>query len=319
MTLKPSRRLHVVKRLVIDGNDPGVGVFVARGFIARLLGWHALRVSGAGAALWLPRCSVVHGLWLRAPLDLSFVDERGQVLARRLLRPGQLAAGPRGTVAVLESTPGLPAFKRLRPGSRLELGAAAVEFMLAVVLLLAPLAVASFELLQLAVSRQLLQAAAFDAVRATATANGDLGLLRRVLARGLVPLHGAPSGDADAGSIAVAYARALAEVQRPDLTEIAVLAPTRAVFDAHGVAVGDDQRIANFGRERVAANLLDIEITYCRALVIPGADLLFRAALAPTSLRAARCLPAGRMPITVRATTIMQSDASAQALGMARQ
>ena len=196
-------------------------------------------------------------------------------------------------------------------------GAAAVEFMLAAVLLLAPLAVASFELLQLAISRQLLQAALADGVRAAATAHGDLDLLRRVVARGLLPLHGAPRETTTRPELATAYLRSLAEVQRPDLTQLAVRSPSRADFRREGLALGDDRRIPNDGTASVGANTLDVHVVYCRALVIPASDLLFRAVFAalPTG-PAARCLQQGRMPIAAGASTVMQSDASARALGL---
>lgn len=197
-------------------------------------------------------------------------------------------------------------------------GAAAVEVLLALTLLLAPLSVAAFELLQLAVSRQLLQVALFDGVRAAATARGDMELLRRVVARGLLPLHGAPATSrGDRAAALQAYGRALAEVSRPDLTRIDIRSPSRRDFDVHGFDLDGDRRIPNEGAERVAANVLDVRVVHCRALVVPAADLLFRAALgAFASADMARCLAQGRMPIAAQATTLMQSDASARAMGV---
>ena len=206
-------------------------------------------------------------------------------------------------------------------------GAAAVELLLAFVLVLLPLLGAIFELAQLGVSRQLLQAAVFDAARAAAVEQGDRDVLVRTLARGLVPLHGAAAGVAPG----IAFARALVELRRPDLTRVEFRSPVRAAFDDFAVAANGDRWLPNAGAEllpgrgarsglRLAeANDLVVVVSYCRRLVVPLLDRTIAAVARPwVSTRARHCLAQGRVPIVVEAATVMQSPASEARMGLRR-
>jgi hypothetical protein len=203
-------------------------------------------------------------------------------------------------------------------------GAATIESMLVLALVLLPLLGALFELTQLGVARQLLQAAAFDATRAAAVAQGDREVLLRVLARGLVPLHGRASGTPPA----TAFARALVEAQRPDLTRIEFVSPTRAAFDDHAVPVGGDRWLPNAGSDLVAgrgarsglslaeANGLVVRVRYCQRLVVPLLDRMIAGVWQRYGSPEARgCLLQRRIPIVVEAMTVMQSPASAARMG----
>lgn len=203
-------------------------------------------------------------------------------------------------------------------------GTATIEFLLAVGLGLMPILGALFELSQLGTSRQVLQVAAFDAVRAAAVAQADRSIMTRALARGVVPLFALRAESAPA-----AYGRALLAMSRPDLTRIDILRPTRAAFDDFAVGVPDDRLLPNAGTALIArrgassglslaqANDLIVEIRYCRQLVVPLLDRLLVAIWAPLATPDARvCLAQRRVPLVVRAATVMQSPVSARRSGI---
>lgn len=203
--------------------------------------------------------------------------------------------------------------------SRRSHGAASVEALLAFSLVLLPLLGAVFELAQLGVARQLLQAAAFDAARAAAVAQGDRDVFARALARGLVPLYGVGAGVAPG----TAFGRALVEVLRPDLTQLEIRSPTPAAFDDFAVARAGDRWLPNAGAGLIAgrgarsglslaeANELAVVVRYCRRLVVPLLDrLIATVAQAFASPRFRTCLAQSRLPIVVEAITVMQSPAS---------
>jgi hypothetical protein len=202
-------------------------------------------------------------------------------------------------------------------------GAAAIEFLLAVGILLLPLLAALFEFAHLGISRQVLQVAAFDAVRAAAVTQGDRGVFTRVLARGVVPLFGL-----QADSAATAYGRALVELQRPDVTHIEVRSPSRAAFADFAVPGASDRVLPNAGTALIAgrgarsggtlaqANVLDVRVRHCRRLVVPLMDRLLVAGWgAFASPETLLCLRQRRVPIVVRAVTVMQTPASESRLG----
>jgi hypothetical protein len=89
------RRLPVV---TVRGRE----VRVARGPRARLLGLAHLDREEAGSGLLIPRCSSVHTVGMRFPLDLYFLDRDGETVAvRRGVLPRRLAFCGRAE-AVLE-------------------------------------------------------------------------------------------------------------------------------------------------------------------------------------------------------------------------
>lgn len=114
---------HASCPLCLDGCDLGLHLLVARGFLARLLGWHALPVGGGWVGLWLDRCSAVHGAGLREPLRVWFIGKDGSVLEGTLLKPGRFAIGPRGTRAVLEARTDAEVLDAISVGRQITLGA----------------------------------------------------------------------------------------------------------------------------------------------------------------------------------------------------
>lgn len=69
---------------------------------ARLLGLAWLDRGDALPGLLIPRCASVHTFWMRFPLDLYFLDRRGNLLATRLAVPPRRFVFQQGAEMVLE-------------------------------------------------------------------------------------------------------------------------------------------------------------------------------------------------------------------------
>ena len=95
-------RLRRLPRAVVCGLE----VPIAVGVTARTLGLAGLDRDAAGPGLLLPRCSSVHAFWMRFPLDLVFLDERGEVLDEQLSVPPRRLRSQRAAKAVLERPAG---------------------------------------------------------------------------------------------------------------------------------------------------------------------------------------------------------------------
>lgn len=179
-------------------------------------------------------------------------------------------------------------------------GAATVEFYLVALLAMLPLTLAILELGALFVAHHSLKHATFLAARAGALHHGDVGTMRRYLAKGLAPLFTQDRpGDGGAGPTILgieAYGRALAEVLRPDLTRIEILNPTRMSFEDFERLQGGVRQIPNdnlrYRRESgprseqtiQEANLLSIRVHYCRRLIFPLIDRLITTTLRQLTL-----------------------------------
>ncbi len=182
-------------------------------------------------------------------------------------------------------------------------GAASVEFVLAMMLMLLPALFAALELGQLAVTRHLLDLATFEAARtaslhaaaapATEPLHIDEAGLRAAVARGLVSLFGAtrPADDAQLGSAMTALVRARLELARPDLAQLTMLAHTH--------------HPPGSGRARLAA--LDLTVRYCRRLVFPLTDWALRLSVSAGTFSAfdRGCLVRGRWPIEARSRIVL--------------
>ena len=86
------------------------------------LGWSGCNSAASclsNSGLLLVPCNSVHTCFVRFPVDVVFLDDRGCVLAvRHNLRPWRLAFGPRKSHAVLEMPAGTT---ELQPGEALRL------------------------------------------------------------------------------------------------------------------------------------------------------------------------------------------------------
>ena len=92
---------------------------IADSFGSRLVGLQFRRKLPAEAGVLLVPCNSVHTCFVRFPIDVVFLDDRGSVLAvRRNVRPWRMAVGPRKSHAALEMNAGSA---ELQPGEALRL------------------------------------------------------------------------------------------------------------------------------------------------------------------------------------------------------
>lgn len=96
-------------RVAVRNSARGVeltpGAIVADTAWTRMVG--LLGRAGAGDGAWIEPCAQVHTLFMRAPIDLVFVDRDDRVLhVTPGLRPWRLSRWVRGARAVLELAAG---------------------------------------------------------------------------------------------------------------------------------------------------------------------------------------------------------------------
>lgn len=214
---------------------------------------------------------------------------------------------------------------RPRPARHLR-GAALVEFAVIATLALIPLVMFVLQLGLLYSARHTLNHATFLAARAGAVENGSRRTMERYLAKGLSPLYVRSAGDLSARDVAAvgarAYASALLDARRPDLTRLRILNPTSASFRdferlRDGVrTIPNDALRYRSGAPGTAseqtlleANLLRIEVDYCYRLLFPVIDRLLTTTLRrfdPDPFRQG-CYAATRLPIRAHALVQMQS------------
>jgi hypothetical protein len=210
--------------------------------------------------------------------------------------------------------------------SRRPRGSATVETVLAAALVLLPLSFAVVEFALLAVARNALNHATFEAARAGSLTGVDSAAMRLALARGLVPLFAAGSGAVtDAAAVLRALGRAIAEVARPDLVQLQIQNPTAAAFEDFATDVDGVRAIPHHGleyrnpwgpRSRQTlrdANVLAIRVRYCRQLYMPIISTLLprwltRLDASPADLV---CYLQDRLPIEAYAVVQMQSPTPA--------
>lgn len=74
---------------------------MARSLLDRTIG--LIGHDQTASFLLIPRCSAVHTWFMRAPIDIVFVDEAGLVVSvRESVRPWRIQVGPSTATAVLE-------------------------------------------------------------------------------------------------------------------------------------------------------------------------------------------------------------------------
>lgn len=173
-------------------------------------------------------------------------------------------------------------------------GVASVEFVVAVLVVL-PLVLAIIEFAQLAVARHALNHGVFEAARAAAVQDGSAEVLRRELARAMMPLFapaapGAGTPGAESGARGMAIAAA--EFLRPDLAAITLLGP--GSLSSPSAPAG--------------APVLVVRVRYCRELLFTWHARLWSASAGP-SVFDLGCRSRGRVPIETLAAVHMQPAA----------
>ncbi len=200
-------------------------------------------------------------------------------------------------------------------------GATIIEFTLALALGVLPMVLGIVQVAMLLAARNTVNLAAFMAARQGAVSGAEPGAMARELARGLVPLYVPASrgGVTAADAVAAAYAAALLDVTTLD--SLVVHNPTRSQLTRFGEMRSGRRVIPNDYIEHRTqavqdANVLTISVVHCQPLVVPLVGPALAEALRFLNLdpRQLPCLAAGRAPILVRASVVMQSDVQGDAL-----
>src|SRR6478736_711316 len=213
----------------------------------------------------------------------------------------------------------------LRTGITRMRGATMVEFHIVTLFAMLPLCMGLLQAALLATQNHHVDHAAFMAARAGATAGGSAESMREEFARVMTPLFVTAGDPLEEGNVSIrvvaAYAGALQDFMA--YGSMRILAPDPATQrdfseqrDGIKVIPNDslEHRSQATGRESgitvQAANVLRVEFTYCRPLIVPFARHMLIGLLRyldgdPVH---ARCYLAGRAPIVSVGTAPMQSD-----------
>ena len=85
----------------------------ARSFLQRTVGLIGRTELGSTDGLWFDRCSSIHTLFMRTPIDVVFIDRNNRVLqVSPNVQPWRLYVGCRGASSIVELAPG--SIERLR-------------------------------------------------------------------------------------------------------------------------------------------------------------------------------------------------------------
>lgn len=204
-------------------------------------------------------------------------------------------------------------------------GVALVEFYVVALFALLPLCLGGLQLALLMAENHHLDHAAFLAARQASMAQGDLDTARRTLARAATVLHVDTSTELDAGNaaqrVARAYAAAWADQAR--FSRVRLLAPDAAAQADFAILRGGvrvipndslEYRSASLGRRSgislQQANLLRLEVQWCRPLIVPFARQLLLGILRSIDRDPWRqtCYAQDRVPIRSEGSSPMQSD-----------
>jgi hypothetical protein len=210
-------------------------------------------------------------------------------------------------------------------GARRIHGAATIEFQIVALFALLPLCLGMLQLALLLADNHHIDFAAFHAVRRAAMEQGNLHAARRAFAQASSVLFVDAGEELDAGNItgraAAAYARAIADQAR--FARIRIIGPDADAQADFALLRGADRVIPNDGLQYRAttagrrsglsiqqANILRVEVIWCRELIVP-----FARQLIVGSLRAMDrdpwhqyCYSEGRVPVRSESATPMQSD-----------
>lgn len=245
--------------LRVPGRIHRLSLRVADTFGSRFRGLMLSPAPTPGSGLLLKRCASVHTAFMRYPIDLAYVNDRGLVLQcvtrlapwRASAYRGAMARLPAATrpVHTLEMAAGELDRIGIEPGDRIvhdtfkttvigddvpaprfsvperQRGAAMLEFAV-VGPLLTLLGLASVQYGLLFNAKNLINHASFMAARAGSTGNARLDTVEQAYLRGLIPLYG---GGRTVNETAESLAKATADMAGN--VQIELLNPTRESFD----------------------------------------------------------------------------------------
>lgn len=210
-------------------------------------------------------------------------------------------------------------------GRRYTRGAALLEFHIVALLALVPLCLGTLQIALLMIENHHIDHAMFMAARHGAVMHGDTAAMRRAFAKAITPLFVDSSvpldGENITSKVTAAYGRALAD--SAEYSQLHILTPDSAAQADFGLRRGNGRVIPNdsleyrtteqgrrSGVSLQEANMLRIEIRYCRPLIVPFARQLLLSTLRVIDHDAwnRRCYAAGRVPIRSDGIAPMQSD-----------
>jgi hypothetical protein len=213
----------------------------------------------------------------------------------------------------------------LIPGPRRSRGAATIEFYIVALFALLPLCLGTVQMALLMVENHHIDHATFLAARHGAVKNGDMAEIRRAFALAASPLFVSSGTPLDRGNVvprvATAYAAATADIAAyarvrlltPDQlarSDFALHRDGRQVIPNDALEYRSTVRGRRSGISIQEANVLRIEVNYCRPLIVPfaGPMLLATLRMLDHDLWHQRCYAAGRVPVRSEGVAPMQSD-----------
>lgn len=200
-----------------------------------------------------------------------------------------------------------------------------VEFHIVALFALLPLCLGTLQLALLLAENHHVDHAAFQAARHAAMTNGDIQAARRAFAQAGAVLFVRTPDELDKGNIAgrVATAMAAALADQARFARVRILDPDDDAQADFAERRGDVRVIPNdsleyrsatpgrrSGRTIQQANILRLEVSWCRPLVVPFAAQLLLGTLRAIDHDAWHqyCYSQGRVPIRSLSVTPMQSD-----------
>lgn len=204
-------------------------------------------------------------------------------------------------------------------------GAATLEFQIVALFALLPLCLGTLQLALLLAENHHIDHAAFMAARRAAMAQGDLDTARNAFAQGALPLLLDSSEEVAEGNLTARVATAYAAVRvdlaafarfrliSPDAdaqSDFAINRDGGRVIPNDALAYRSTQPGQKSGLTVQQANLLRLEVTWCRPLIVPFARELLLGLLRTVDRDAWHnlCYAAGRIPIRSEGISAMQSD-----------
>ncbi len=204
-------------------------------------------------------------------------------------------------------------------------GAAMIEFHIVALFALIPLCLGILQIGLLLVENHHIDHAAFLAARQGAVKHGELAEIRKAFAQAATTLFVESATPIDRGNlvqrVATAYAAATADIAAyarfqvlaPDVAaqaDFSLLRSGRRVIPNDSLEYRSEAPGRRSGISLQEANVLRIEVSYCRPLVVPfiGATLLGTLRRLDHDSWNQRCYAAGRIPLRSVGIAPMQSD-----------
>jgi hypothetical protein len=213
----------------------------------------------------------------------------------------------------------------LSPPRHRSRGAAMLEFHIVALLAVLPLCLGVLQMALLLAENHHIDHAAFVAARHGAVHHGDLAQVRRAFVQAATVLFVESGTPVDRGNVVsrvtTAYAAAAADVAGnarirlltpdPDAqADFAILRDGRRVIPNDSLEYRSAASGRRSGVSVQEANILRVEVSYCRPLIVPfaGPMLLASLRLLDHDLWHRRCYAAGRVPLRAEGVAPMQSD-----------